>query len=250
MAIKELIESRWKAIICGVIALVLVEVSTVTYGLFKSSMSTSGVQQLPQFLQQQLQQMVSTFDLYVWGNWFAKNGPEIMAVMAIVLGSGLIAGEVNKGTIFFLLGKPISRERVLLIKYAISALILLAISVICSVALLVTAAFAGHPQNIGGVLISTFLLWLGVLFSLGLALMFSVLFKDPLWPLICALVITLLTIIPGFIPDWGSWNLISYWSSQSAYLGQGFPAKEFVICFLAAVIPLVLALLLFRKRAF
>jgi ABC-type transport system involved in multi-copper enzyme maturation permease subunit len=250
MAVKELIEARWKAIICGVIALVLVEVSVATYGLFKSALNTSNVQQVPQFLQQQLQQMISTYDVYVWGNWFAKNGPEIMAIIAIVLGAGLIAGEVNKGTIFFLLGKPISRERMLLIKYAISALILLAISVICSVALLVTAAIAGHPQDLGGVVISTFLLWLGVLFGLGLALMFSTLFKDALWPLICALVITLLTVIPSFIPGWGAWNLTSYWSNQAVYLGQGFPFKEFVICLVAAVVPLILALGLFHKRAY
>ena len=173
-----------------------------------------------------------------------------MVIVAIVLGAGLIAGEVNKGTIFFLLGKPISRERVLLIKYAVSALILLAISAITSIALLVTAALMGHPQNIGGVIISTFLLWLGVLFGLGLALMFSVLFKDALWPLICALVITLLTVIPSFIPGWGSWNLISYWSDQSVYLGQGLPFKEFVICLVSALLPLILALALFRKRAY
>ena len=250
MAVKELIEARWKAIICGLIALVLVEVSAATYGLFKSALNTSNMQQLPQFLQQQMQQMTSSYDVYVWGNWFAKNGPQIMVIMAIVLGAGLIAGEVNKGTIFFLLGKPISRERVLLIKYAVSALILLAISIISSVALLVTAAIAGHLQDIGGVLISALLLWLGVLFGLGLALMFSVLFKDALWPLICALVITLLTLIPGFIPDWGAWNLTSYWSSQAVYLGQGFPVKEFFICFVAAVIPLILALALFHKRAY
>ncbi len=250
MAIKELIEARWKAIICGLIALVLVEVSTATYDLFKSTLNTSSMQQLPQFIQQQMQQMTSSYGLYVWGNWFSKNGPEIMIIMAIVLGSGLIAGEVNKGTIFFLLGKPISRERVLLIKYAISALILLAISIITGIALFVTAAIVGHPQDIGGVVISTFLLWLGVLFGLGLALMFSVLFKDALWPLICALVITLLTVIPSFIPDWGAWNLTSYWSNQTIYLGQGFPFKEYVICLVAAVIPLILALMLFRKRAF
>ena len=80
-----------------------------------------------------------------------------MVIVAIVLGAGLIAGEVNKGTIFFLLGKPISRERVLLIKYAVSALILLAISAITSIALIVTAAVMGHPQDIGGVMISALL---------------------------------------------------------------------------------------------
>ena len=80
--------------------------------------------------------------------------------------------------------------------------------------------------------------------------MFSVLFKDALWPLICALVITLLTIIPSFIPGWGAWNLISYWSNQSVYLGQGLPFKEFVICLVAALLPLIIALAMFRKRAY
>ena len=75
MATKELIEARWKAIICGVIALVLVEVSAATFGLFKSALSTSNLQHMPQFLQeQQMQQMIGSYDLYVWGNWFAKNG--------------------------------------------------------------------------------------------------------------------------------------------------------------------------------
>ena len=39
-------------------------------------------------------------------------------------------------------------------------------------------------------------------------------------------------------------------SNQAVYLGQGFPGKEFFICFVAAVIPLIMALALFRKRAY
>ena len=249
MAVKELIEARWKAIICGLLALALVVVSTTTYDLFKSTLSGTS-SQLPPFLQQQVQQFTSSYSLYVWGNWFAKNGPEIMAVLAIVLGSALIAAEVNKGTIFYLLGKPISRDRVLLTKYAISALILFAITVLSSVVLLVTSAIAGYSQSIGGVVISTLLLWLGVLFPLGLALMFSVLFKDALWPLICALVITILLAIPGFFPNGGVWSLPGYWSSHAAYLGQVFPAKELIICLIAAALPLLLALILFRRQAY
>ena len=93
MTIKEFIEARWKALICGLIALVLVEVSTATYGLFKSALNTSNMQQMPQFLQQQMQQMTSSYNLYVWGNWFAKNGPEIMVIVAIVLGSWIDCGR-------------------------------------------------------------------------------------------------------------------------------------------------------------
>ena len=41
------------------------------------------------------------------GNWFAKNGPEIMVIVAIVF-SGLIAGEVEQRDYLLLLGKPIA----------------------------------------------------------------------------------------------------------------------------------------------
>jgi ABC-2 type transport system permease protein len=250
MVVKELIEARWKAIICGLLALILVVLSAATYDLLKPALSNTSSQQMPQFLQQQVQQLTSSYNLYVWGNWFSKNGTEILAVLAAVLGAGLIAGEVSKGTIFLLLGKPISRERTLLTKYAVSALILLTVAVLSSMALLVTAAIAGHPQQIGGVVISTLLLCLGELFVLGLALLFSVLFKDVLRPLLCALIITILTAIPGFIPNWSAWSLTGYWSSQAAYLGQEFPTKALIICLVAAVLPLVLALTLFRRQAY
>jgi hypothetical protein len=39
-------------------------------------------------------------------------------------------------------------------------------------------------------------------------------------------------------------------SNQAVYLGQGFPVKQFFICFVSAVLPLILALALFRKRAY
>src|SRR5216683_190408 len=160
MVVKELIEARWKAITCGLLALVLVEASAATYDLLRPVLSNTSSSQMPQFLQQQVQQLTSSYSLYVWGNWFAKNGTEI------------------------------------------------------------------------------------------LALLFSVLFRDVLRPLLCTLVITILAIIPGFFPNWGTWSLPDYWSSQAAYLGQSFPTKELIICLVAAALPLFLALILFRRQAY
>jgi hypothetical protein len=82
------------------------------------------------------------------------------------------------------------------------------------------------------------------------SLLFSVLFKDVLRPLLCALIITILTAIPGFIPNWSTWSLTGYRSSQAAYLGQEFPTKALIVCLVAAVLPLVLALTLFRRQAY
>ncbi|HXR66207.1 MAG TPA: ABC transporter permease [Ktedonobacteraceae bacterium] len=253
---KEFIEARWKAIIGGVVAVLCAASLAGTYNLIKNllagQLTGNAAQQIPSQLQGTIQQLTGSYDGYVWSQWFSKNGPEILAILAAVLGASLIANEVNKGTIFFLLSKPVSRGRVLLTKYLVSTFILLGVMVLSGIALLVAAAIVGHPQNVGGVLISTVLLWLGILFVLGLALLFSVLFHDVLRPLIFSLLLTLLLSIPGFIPNatLNDWSLTFYWSDFAAYQGTMFPLKALLICLIAALVPVVLAIVLFRKQAY
>jgi ABC-2 type transport system permease protein len=249
MAVKEVIEARWKAIIGVAVCAVIAGALAATYDLIKNLLAGQ-LKQVPASLQGQVQQLLGGYDVYVWGQWYAKNGTQVVALLAAVLGCGLIASEVNKGTIFFLLSKSVGRTRVLLVKYAVNAALLLAMIVAGSVALLVAAAIVGHPQNLGGVAVSTLLLWLGTLFVLGLAMLFSVLYRDILRPLLLALIITIVISIPGFIPGWSDWSLPGYWSSQAAYLGQEFPLKALIICLVAAAIPVIVAIPLFRRQAY
>ena len=256
MVVKEFIEARWKAIIGSVVAVMVAAALASTYNLIKNvlagQLTGDAAQQIPSQLQGTIQQLTGSYDVYVWSQWFSKNGPEILAILAAVLGASLIANEVNKGTIFFLLSKPVSRDRVLLTKYLVSALILLGVMLLSGIAILIAAAAVGHPQNVGGVLISTILLWLGILFVLGLALLFSVLFHDVLRPLIFSLLLTLLLSIPGFIPNatLNDWSLTFYWSNFAAYQGTMFPLKALLICLVAAMVPVALAIPLFRKQAY
>jgi ABC-type transport system involved in multi-copper enzyme maturation permease subunit len=80
--------------------------------------------------------------------WFTgASGDLVLMLLATVLGAGLISEEVNQGTIFPLLDKPVGRGRRLLTKYTVGA---------------------------GGELVSTGLLWLGLLLMLGTSLLLSV----------------------------------------------------------------------------
>lgn len=254
MAGKEFIEARWKAMIGGAVALVVAVALAGTYNLIKNllagQLTGNAAKQIPSQLQGQIQQLLGSYDAYAWSQWFSKTGPELLAILAAVLGASLIASEVNKGTIFLLLSKPVGRDRVLLTKYAVNALVLLGVTLLGGLALLATAAIVGHPQNVGGVLISTVLLWLGMLFVLGLALLFSVLFKDVLRPLILALLITVVLSIPGYIPNANNWNLTYYWSNFAAYQGTAFPLKALLICLVAAIVPVIIAIPLFRRQAY
>jgi ABC-2 type transport system permease protein len=218
VVVKEFIEARWKAIIGTVVAVVAAATVAGTYNLVANALATgNATKQIPSQLQSQIQQLLGSYDAYAWSQWFSKTGPELLAILAAVLGASLIAGEVNKGTIYFLLSKPVSRDHVLLTKYLVTAFVLLGAILASGVALLAVAALIGHPQPVGGVLISTVLLWLGVLFVLGLALFFSVLFKDVLRALVGALLVTLVLSIPGLIPNSGvnGWNLTLYWARLS-----------------------------------
>jgi ABC-2 type transport system permease protein len=249
MVVKELIEARWKVLIGGAIAIVGSVALAASYNLLKNTLPAGyAAQQVPA----QVQQILGSFSFFVWSQWYSKNGPEVLAILAAVLGASLIASEVNKGTIFFLLSKPVSRDRVLLTKYLVSAAILLGILLLSGLGLLAVGAIEGHPQSVGGVLISTILLWLGTLFVLGVSLLFSIVFKDVLRPLMLALAITLLLSFTGFFPNArvSAWDLTLYWSDFSAYQGMIFPLKALIICLVAAMAPLAVAIPLFRKQAY
>lgn len=253
MVTKELIDARWKILTGILLSVVLAALVAFSYDLVKSLLS-GVIGQLPSALQSQVRPVMSNYDAYTWYQWYGKNGQLVLGALAAFIGGGLIAGEVSKGTIFFLLSKPLSRGQVILTKYATGAAIQLAVCVVGSLVILIAGAVLGHPQSIEGVAMSTLLLWLGTMFVLGLALFFSVIFDDLLRPVGAALVIAVLVGIPGLVaailPGWANWSLPTYWANLPAHLGQSFPGKELAICLVAAALPVVAAVALFKRRAF
>jgi ABC-2 type transport system permease protein len=248
MKTKELLEARWKAITFAVLAILICATNIVVYQVSQSAVS----KQVPSSVQTLLQDHpITSFDSSVWGGWFQTNGPFILGLFAILLGSGLIASEVSKGTLFFLLSKPVSRERIMLTKYGVSAGLLLVVSVLSGIVVAVTCAVLGHPQNVLSLLIATILLWLATLFPLGVALCFSLISPDTLRATVfAALVVIVLTLLPLSLSGGLSWSLGHFWSNQQAYITGGFPLLEYLICLVTAAIPLLIALVVFRRRAY
>ena len=205
----------------------------------------------------------------LWTQWFSEaSGNPILMLIAAVLGAGLISGETSRGTIFLLLSKPVSRERILLIKYAINALALFVIVMLGSTALLVITGALGHPQNTRGVFISAVLMWLGLLFILGTSLVLSVVLDSTLLALVGTLLVWVLTsVLPAFIAQqiatifltsqnqfpatlFDALALSPYWTSLAAYTGHSFPTLQLLVSSVAAAPPILVALWLFNKKAY
>jgi ABC-type transport system involved in multi-copper enzyme maturation permease subunit len=245
---KEVLEARWKVITFAVLALLVSGGNVVIYPLLQSS-THGGVASALQGLVQQT--VTAPFTAFVWQSWFVTNGPIILGIFAALLGGGLIASEVSKGTLFFLLSKPVSRERLLLTKYVVSAGLLLAVSVISSIVFAIVSIIVGHPQEVLQLLVATGLLWLATLFPLGLSLFFSVMLPDNLRPVVFSLLITVVfTWLPTILPHGLVWSLWHYWSSPNVYLTGSFPLQEYLVCLVTASIPLIAALVVFRHKAY
>jgi ABC-type transport system involved in multi-copper enzyme maturation permease subunit len=250
MKTKELLEARWKVITFTLLAFLASAGNIALYPL-SNNLREQGGTSSPMLQEMMQDPLMKNFTAFVWDRWFATNGPLILALFAVILGSGLVASEVSTGTIFFLLSKPVSRERILLTKYAVSAGLLLAVSVIISLVIAVAGIAVGHPQDPLRLLIATGLLWLAALFPLGIALFFSIVSPDNLRSVVFSLLLTVaLVLLPSMLPNGLDWSLGHYWMNQHTYLAGGFPLKEYLVCLLTALVPLLAALVVFRRKAY
>ncbi len=121
-------------------------------------------------------------------------------------------------------------------------------------------------------MLSVFVLWLGMLFVLGTALLVSVIFRSVLASVVAfALTLTLVFALPIsilnlYLSSTGELSvlatrltLFSYWMPAHYYYGDlrdtgmglgGFTAAKFLVCLTSAALPLLAAVWIFRRRSY
>lgn len=199
-------------------------------------------------------------------------GATVLGLVGGLVGTILVSREVREDTVFWLLSKPVSRTRVLLTKYSVCAGALLALSAFGSVALIAVAWTRGYPVgsvSFAGAVLSTVLVWLGSLSILGVALLFSVMFGRVLASIVATGVVVYLMLTgPGYLAEVlrmyfsneqlaptfpyaaDKYVLPFYWFSERSYMGKGIAMTDFLVCLIAAAVPLLAALWLFNRKAY
>jgi len=105
-------------------------------------------------------------------------GPPILAIFAVVVGTGLIAGEEEKGTLDLLLAHPIRRWRTVTDKFAAFAVATLLIMVLVAIFFVSGSAMIGETSHLGRITLATLNIVPITLASGAFALMASVLFRS------------------------------------------------------------------------
>ena len=203
----------------------------------------------------------------------------ILVPLAGLLGVSLVSAEVGQGSIFLLLSRPLGRRRVLLTKYAVCAACLFAVALVGAVGMILSGLAHGYPPeavNVGRIFASAALFWLGSLFVLGVSLLASVIFGNVILAILAAagavyLVYASPDIVQSIIEsifwtnsDYGqswremvawdaafdAWRLPAYWGGFYNLDTNATMAQSFLVCLITAVPPTLLALWLFRRKAY
>lgn len=203
----------------------------------------------------------------------------VLVPLAGLFGIGLISGEVGRGSIFLLLARPVGRTRTLLTKYAVCAACLLIVAAVGGVSIILTASARGYPAEsveVTKILTTTALTYLGSLFTLGVALIASVIFRDVLRTLV-ATVAAMFVILAGpdllrALIEWITWGdrlymmepfrypdwyrtfdylrLYDYWIGVRPFSNEMMVARSAVVCAVTAAAALLVALWMFRRKTF
>ena len=105
-------------------------------------------------------------------------GPPILAIFAVVVGTGLVAGEEEKGTLDLLLAHPIRRWQVVTEKFAAFVVATVLIMVLVAIFFLSGSVMIGQTSHLGRITLATMNIVPVTLASGAMALMASVLFRS------------------------------------------------------------------------
>jgi ABC-2 type transport system permease protein len=109
---------------------------------------------------------------------FYSYGPPILVIFAVVAGTGLVAGEEDKGTLDLLLSHPVRRWRLVTDKFAAFVVATLLIMVIAALFFVSASAMIGQTHDLDRIALATLNIAPITIASGALALMASVLFRS------------------------------------------------------------------------
>ncbi|HEV2238220.1 MAG TPA: ABC transporter permease subunit [Ktedonobacterales bacterium] len=261
MIAKEARADRW-AVVVGLVVLVLRLQSAVTTDVKAQTVGALAYTFDADFTALTAGH-ISAGAAFVWATFFSDLTLYLLVGLGgAVFGAGLIASETSSGSIFVLLSRPFSRTRIFLTKYGVAAALSLLLCVLFGAVGLGVGAWQGvAAPPLGGWALSVILLWLAMLFIIGLAMLYSVLVPSAFAAGVLAFFTGYLqTIVPvihtGTAPHvhyflgGPTWQLATYWSSLGIYAGSDSPVKSLLVSGIAALIPVALALTLFVRKAF
>lgn len=233
---KEMREGRWKYLIAAAVLVALGVSIPVMYNFVADMLNTLMQDDaVPPALLELVSPELLELSTYLWGNWHMKNLYQAMVVIALVFGSGTIAGEFSRGTAQFLFSRAVHRKSVVLVKTGVD-LAAMAVAALLGTAALDIFARIAHGFAVSATFYAALIpIMAGTAFVYGLALFVSTKIDDPVKAGVAAAVAAAVLSIPSFVPAWRGWSVYVHMTGRALLENGMFPwLAVFVITALGA----------------
>lgn len=161
---------------------------------------------------------------YVWSQWFLKNGTQLWALFAVLLGTGGLLSQASGRGALFTLSLPASRNRLLGVRAATGLAELLLLAVVPSLLLPVLSPAVGQTYGLGDALIHSACLFIAGAVLFSLAFLLSSVFTGIWRPMLIVLcVATVLALFGQVFRDLSHYSLFRVMSAETYFRGGGLP---------------------------
>jgi ABC-type transport system involved in multi-copper enzyme maturation permease subunit len=128
----------------------------------------------------------NTFDGYVWSQWFEKNGAQLVALFAVIIGTGGLLSQAA-ATRLFTLSLPVSRQRLLGARACAGLAQVAILSLLPALVIVATSPLVGKTFPLADALAYALCAFAGSAVLFSLAFLFSSMFASVWAPVVLTL---------------------------------------------------------------
>lgn len=253
LAHKEFMEHKWKLLVGVIILSVAGAVLPITFDYMGDILGLIG-EELPGGIGNQLSQEISfyfsNYDIYIWSQWNAKNLTQIVAIISLLLGATSIASEVNKGTIEFLLTKPVNKSKVLTSKIVVSLGVIFLLIAVPTLITLLTSLVTGKGGFGEIVILGLIPAYLGMVVIYFVGLIFSTISNDAIKAFAYGAGVIMLNSMLGFLKATQKFSLSYHYKGVEYVLNETFPLLSTVILVMIIGILAFISYSIFTKKEY
>ena len=249
---KAWLETRWRFVV-GMIVLLFFAVALVLAHPLVENMKVE-IPNLPGGLGEQLREAfvrMSTYDGYVWSQWFGKNLLQFWTLFAVLLGAGGLATEASRGTALWTLSLPVTRRRLLGVRAGVGAVELLALAVVPTLLVWALSPLVGQSYPLADALAYALMTFAGGMVFYGLAFLLSTFFGDQLKPILVGMAVSVamgvVTVFSRRLAEYSVYNVMS----GQRYFAEGVPPwAGLAACLALAALMFYASLRVLERRDF
>lgn len=201
---KELKSLRWKLLVAFLALVVVTLVMIVLHEQLLEFLPTDQ-SELPSFVTSEMLESFGDYTNAMWLNLNDKNLIQIGCILAIVLGIGLLAPEIESETITLLLTNGLSRKKVFWTKTIIVIIALASLLLTVSALLVPLSSIFGYTLRHLRSIPTTLVTVLGLSFVFAVSLLISLFLKDRIWSGIASALL------------FGLWSVLGFWKSTRIF---------------------------------